>query len=108
MVGVAENLNMRITLTLEKKTATKVVRRRKRLSIERLLRDIQTTFPLRHGNIILTATVSYVTHSEKTVHLLKFFKNMVGAPKVTLAKKLVPNLNNFRSRNGICLHFKQI
>ena len=43
MAGVAENLNARITLTLEKKTATKVVRRRKRFSIEQLLRDYRKT-----------------------------------------------------------------
>ena len=29
------------------------------------------------------------------------FQNAVGAPKVTLVKKLIPNLNNFWSRNGI-------
>ena len=40
---------------------------------------------------------TYVTRSEKTVHLL-FFKTRY---KVTLAKKLIPNLNNFWSRNGI-------
>ena len=68
MVGVAENLNVRVTLTLEK-PATKVVRRRKQFSveqlsndyettIERLLRDYQATFPLHCGNFILTATVA--------------------------------------------------
>ena len=40
MAGVAENLNVRVHL---KKTATKVVRRRKRFSIERLKNDYQTT-----------------------------------------------------------------
>ena len=57
MAGVAENLNVRVTLTLEKKPATKLVRRRKRFSIEQLSNDYQTTFPLRRGNFILTATV---------------------------------------------------
>ena len=52
MAGVAENLNVRVTLTLEEKKATKVVRRRKRF-----FRDYQTTFQLRCGNFILTATV---------------------------------------------------
>ena len=63
MAGVAENLNVCVTLTLEK-PATKVVRRRKRFSIERLSNDYQTTiarlsndFPLHRGNFILTATV---------------------------------------------------
>ena len=67
MAGVVENLNVRVTLTL-KKPATKVVRRRKRFSIEQLsndygttierpLRDYQATYPLRRGNFILTATV---------------------------------------------------
>ena len=37
----------------------------------------------------------YVTRSEKTVHLLKFFKNAVAATTVALVEKLVPNLNNF-------------
>ena len=31
----------------------------------------------------------------------KFFQNMIGAPKVMLAKKLIPNLKNVCSRNGI-------
>ena len=39
MAGVAENVNVRVTLTLEKKTATKVVRRRKQFSIEQLSND---------------------------------------------------------------------
>ena len=47
MSGVAENLNVRVALTLEKKTPTKVVRRRKRFSIERtfgrLSNDYRTT-----------------------------------------------------------------
>ena len=43
MAGVAENLNEHVTLTLEKKAATKVVRRRKRFSIEQLSNDYQTT-----------------------------------------------------------------
>ena len=43
MAGVAENLNVRVTLTLEKKTATKVVRRRKRFSIEQLSNDYRKT-----------------------------------------------------------------
>ena len=87
MVGVAKNLNVRVTLTLEKKTATKVVRWRKRFSIERLcndyrttikrlLRNYQTTFPLRCGNFILTATVlkntrdgiSHLKLASKIVH----------------------------------------
>ena len=41
----------------------------------------------------------------------KLFHNAVGAPKVTLAKKLLVNLNNCWSRNGISvfnLHFEQI
>ena len=42
MAGVAENLNVCITLTLEK-PATKVVRRRKRFSIEQLSNDYRTT-----------------------------------------------------------------
>ena len=45
MAGVAENLNVRVTLTLEKTTTTvtKVVRRRKRFSIEWLLNDNRMT-----------------------------------------------------------------
>ena len=31
----------------------------------------------------------------------KIFQNALVAPKVTLAKKLIPNLNHFWSRNGI-------
>ena len=42
MAGVAENLNVCITLTLEK-PAIKVVCKRKRSSIEQLLNDYQTT-----------------------------------------------------------------
>ena len=42
MAGVAENLNVRVTLTLEK-PATKVVHRLKRFSIEQLSNDYQTT-----------------------------------------------------------------
>ena len=42
MAGVAENLNVCITLTLEK-PATKVVRRRNRFSIERLSNDYCVT-----------------------------------------------------------------
>ena len=42
MVGVAENLNVCVTLTLEKPT-TKVVLRRKRFSIERLSNDYCAT-----------------------------------------------------------------
>ena len=57
MVGVVENLKVRVTLTLEK-SATKVVCRWKRFSIERLLRDYQATFPLCSGNFILTATAA--------------------------------------------------
>ena len=59
-----------------KKTATKVVRRRKRFSIERLKNDYRTTikrllrnyymtFQLRCGNFILTATV---LHQLEFVH----------------------------------------
>ena len=43
MAGVAENVNVRVTLTLEKKSATKVVRRQKQFSIEQLPNDYQTT-----------------------------------------------------------------
>ena len=43
MAGVLENLNVRVTLTLEKKIATKVVRRRKQFSIERLSNDYCAT-----------------------------------------------------------------
>ena len=43
MAGVAENLNVRITLTLKKNTATKVVCRQKRFSIEQLLNDYRMT-----------------------------------------------------------------
>ena len=35
-------------------------------------------------------TIVYVTHSEKTVHLLKFIKMRVGAHKVSIIKKLIP------------------
>ena len=41
MAGVAEYLNVHVTLTLEK-TVTKVVHRRKRFSIERLSSDFST------------------------------------------------------------------
>ena len=57
MAGVAENLNVRVTLKLEKKPATKVARSRKRFSIEGLSSNYQATFPLHCGNFILTATV---------------------------------------------------
>ena len=43
MAGVAENLNVRVTLTLEKKKATKVARRQKRFFIERLSNDYSAT-----------------------------------------------------------------
>ena len=42
MAGVVENLNVRVTLTLEK-TATKVVHRQKRFSIEELSSDYCAT-----------------------------------------------------------------
>ena len=53
MAGVAENLNVRVTLTLEKN---------QRLNWcvggnDFPLSNYQTTFPLRRGNFILTATV---------------------------------------------------
>ena len=43
MAGMAENLNVRITLKLKKKTGTKVACRWKRFSIERLSSDYCAT-----------------------------------------------------------------
>ena len=65
MAGVTENLNVRVTLTLEKKQRLKwcvggnnFPLSNCRTAIKRLLRDYQATFPLCHGNFILTATVT--------------------------------------------------
>ena len=64
MAGVAENLNVRVTLTLEKNQRLKwcvggndFPLSDYRTTIKRLLRNYQTTFSLRCGNFILTATV---------------------------------------------------
>ena len=62
MAGVAENLNVHVTLTLEIKTETKVVRRQKRFSIERLSNDYCTTVKLIFHSAVgtfMTATVLY-------------------------------------------------
>ena len=70
MAGVAENQNVRVTLTLEKNQRLKwcvggndFPLSDYRTTIKRLLRDYQTTFPLRCGNFILTATYVYVSGS---------------------------------------------
>ena len=66
MAGVAENLNVRVTLTLENQRLKWCVGRNDFLlsdyqtTIERLLRDYQATLPLRQGNFILTATVFHI------------------------------------------------
>ena len=68
MAGVAENLNVCVTLTLEKKRRLKWCvggnyfplsdyRTTIKTTIKRLLHDYQTTFQLRCGNFILAATV---------------------------------------------------
>ena len=79
MVGVAEILNVCVTLTLTK-TATIAVRRWKRFSIEQLSNDYerllndycatdyQATFPLRRGNFILTATVPVIHTTTVTTY----------------------------------------
>ena len=64
MAGVAENLNVCVTLKLEKNQRLKwcvggndFPLNDYRTTIKRLLRNYQATFPLRRGNFILTATV---------------------------------------------------
>ena len=72
MAGVAENLNVRVTLTLEKKQRLKwcvggndFPLSDYRTTIKRLLHDYQTTFQLRCGNFILTATVLLSEKSDR-------------------------------------------
>ena len=80
MAGVAENLNVRVTLTLEKPT-TKVARRQKLFSIEQLSSDYQVTFLLRCVNFILTATVYgmyQVCPYAKNVSKI-YFKDLTGS-----------------------------
>ena len=55
MAGVAENLNVRVTLTLEKKQQLKWCVGGNDFPLS----DYQTTFELRCGNFILAATVCW-------------------------------------------------
>ena len=103
MAGVAENLNVRITLTLEKKQqrlkwcvgGSDFPSSDYRTTIKRLLRDYQTTFPLRRGNFILTATVD-TAKSNIRVHFINFVVESQQAnrslPHVFVAQDTVADL----------------
>ena len=58
MAGVAENINVRVTLKLEKNQQLKWHVGGNDFRIEQLSSNYQATFPLRCGKFILTATVA--------------------------------------------------
>ena len=87
MAGVAENLNVHVTLTHEK-PAIKWCAGGNDLPLERLLRDYQVTFPLHCGNFILTATI-YLTPNAHTHRSTKYYKYKI-CTRTKYTESLIP------------------
>ena len=55
------------------------------------------------ASLLAICATEHISSKNNVILSIKIFQNAVGAPKVMLTKKLIPNLKNFWSRNGISI-----